>query len=54
MELDINFDTLSSFCVAFTPELLKLTLPSMYINFLLILYTDTIKLVTTTTMMQGC
>ena len=39
----MNFNALNSYCIAFTPKLYKLTLPSLHINFLSILYTDSIK-----------
>ena len=38
IEIDMNFNALSSFCIAFTPRLLKLTLPSLHSNYLPILY----------------
>ena len=40
--IDMNFNTLKSYCVAFTPILYKLTLPSLHINSLPISYTDSI------------
>ena len=39
----MNFNALKSYCIAFTPKLYKLTLPSLHINSLPILYTDSIK-----------
>ena len=48
------------FCMTFTPKLFKLKLPSLDINCLPALYTDTIKyleyicIYTTTTIMQRC
>ena len=43
IEIDMNFNALKSYCIAFTPKLYKLTLPSMHINSLSISYTDSIK-----------
>ena len=40
IEIDMNVNALKSYCIAFTPKLYKLTL---YINFLPISYTDSIK-----------
>ena len=40
--IDMNFNALKSYCVAFTPILYKLTLPSLHINSLPISYTDSI------------
>ena len=36
--IDMNFNALKSYCIAFTPKLYKLTLPSLPIS-----YTDSIK-----------
>ena len=41
--IDMNFNTLKSYCIAFTPKLYKLTLPSLHISSLPISYTDSIK-----------
>ena len=41
--IDMNFNALKSYCIAFTPKLYKLTLPSLHINYLPISYTDSIK-----------
>ena len=41
--IGMNFNALKSYCIAFTPKLYKLTLPSLHINSLPILYTDSIK-----------
>ena len=38
--VDVNFNALQSFCVAFTPNLLKLRFPELNINAALIPYTD--------------
>ena len=43
IEIDMNFNALNSYCIAFTPKLHKLTLPSLHINYLPITYTDYIK-----------
>ena len=43
VEIDLNFNVTKSCCVAFTPKLYKLALPSLHINHLPILYTDSIK-----------
>ena len=43
IEIDMNFNALKSYCIAFTPKLCKLTLPSLHINSLSISYTDSIK-----------
>ena len=43
IRIDINFNALKSYCIAFTPNVYKLTLPSLHINFLPISYTDSIK-----------
>ena len=42
-EIDLNFNATKSFCVAFTPKHYKLSLPSLFMNSLLILYADSIK-----------
>ena len=39
----MNFNATKSYCVAFTPKLYKLALPSLHINHLPISYTDSIK-----------
>ena len=41
--IDLNFNATKSYCVAFTPKLYKLALPSLHINHLPISYTDSIK-----------
>ena len=41
--VDVNFNALKSFCVAFTPKLFKLQFPGLNINAALIPYTDSIK-----------
>ena len=41
--VDVNFNALKSFCVAFTPKLFNLRFPELNINAALILYTDSIK-----------
>ena len=41
--VDVNFNALKSFCVAFTPKLFKLRFPELNINAALIPYTDSIK-----------
>ena len=41
--IDINFNALKSYFIAFTPKLYKLTLPSLHINSLSISYTNSIK-----------
>ena len=43
IEIDMNFNALKSYCIAFTPKLYKLILPSLHINYLSISYTDSIK-----------
>ena len=43
VDIDLNFNTTKSYCVAFTPKLFKLALPSLHINHLPISYTDSIK-----------
>ena len=57
--IDINFNALISYCIAFTPKMYKLTLPSLHIIFLSISYTDSFKylgyiLVATTVMIMRC
>ena len=42
-DIDLNFNATKSYCVAFTPKLYKLALPSLHINRLPISYTDSIK-----------
>ena len=61
VDIDLNFNATKSYCVAFTPKLYKLALPSLHINHLPISYTDSIKylgyilyLLVTTVMMQKC
>ena len=43
--IDMNLNALKSYCtcIAFTPKLYKLTLPSLHINYLPISYTDSGK-----------
>ena len=41
--VDVNFNALKSFCVAFTPKLFKLRFTELNINAALIPYTDSIK-----------
>ena len=41
--VDVNFNGLKLFCVAFTPKLFKLRFPELYINAALIPYTNSIK-----------
>ena len=41
--VNVNFNALKSFCVAFTPKLFKLRFPELNINAALIPYTDSIK-----------
>ena len=43
IEIDMNFNALKSYCIAFTPKLYKLTLPSLHINSLSTSCTDSIK-----------
>ena len=43
IKIDMNFNALKSYCIAFTPKLYKLTLPSLHINSLSISYTNSIK-----------
>ena len=40
VDIDLNFNATKSYCVAFTPKLYKLALPSLHINHLPISYTD--------------
>ena len=40
LKIDLNFNATRSYCVAFTPKLYKLTLPSLPINHMPISYTD--------------
>ena len=39
----MNLNALKSYCIAFTPKLYKLTLPSLHINYLPISYTESTK-----------
>ena len=41
--VDVNFNALKSFCIAFTPKPFKLSLPQVTINSAHISYTDSIK-----------
>ena len=43
VDIDLNFKSTKSYCVAFTPKLYMLALPSLHINHLPISYTDSIK-----------
>ena len=43
VDIDLNFNATKSYCVAFTPKLYKLALPSLHINHLPISYTNSIK-----------
>ena len=43
IEIDLNFNALKSYCVAFLPTLYKLALPVLHINSMPISYTDSIK-----------
>ena len=43
VEIDLNFKATKSYCVAFTPKLYKLALPSLHINNLPISYIHSIK-----------
>ena len=43
VDIDLNFNATKSYCVAFTPKLYKLALPSLHINHLLISKIDSIK-----------
>ena len=43
VDIDLNFNATKSYCVAFTPKLYKLALPSLHINHFPISYTDSIK-----------
>ena len=43
IEIDLNFNALKSYCVAFLPKLYKLALPELHINSMPISYTDSIK-----------
>ena len=38
VDIDLNFNATKSYCVAFTPKLYKLALPSLHINHLPISY----------------
>ena len=43
ISVDVNFNALKSFCIAFTPKTFKLSLPQVTINPAHIPYTDSIK-----------
>ena len=43
ISVDVNFNSLKSFCIGFTPKLFKLSLPKININSAHIPYTDSIK-----------
>ena len=43
ISVDVNFNALKSFCIAFTPKPFKLSLPQVTINSAHIAYTDSIK-----------
>ena len=43
ISVDVNFNALKSFCIAFTPKHFKLSLPQVTINSAHIPYTDSIK-----------
>ena len=43
ISVDVNFNSLKSFCIGFTPKLFKLSLPKININSARIPYTDSIK-----------
>ena len=43
VEVNLNFNSTKSFCVAFTPKHYKLSLPPLFMNSLPIMYTDSIK-----------
>ena len=43
IEINLNFNALKSYCVAFLPKLYKLALPVLHINSMPISYTDSIK-----------
>ena len=43
ISVDVNFNSLKSFCIRFTPKLFKLSLPKININSAHIPYTDSIK-----------
>ena len=43
VDIDLTFNATESYCIAFIPKLYKLALPSLHINHLPILYTDSIK-----------
>ena len=43
IEIDLNFNALKSYCVAFLPKMYKLALPVLHINSMPISYTDSIK-----------
>ena len=42
-DIDLNFNATKYYCVALTPKLYKLALPSLHINHLPISYTDPIN-----------
>ena len=42
IEIDMNFNALKSFCMAFIANVFKLKLPSLHINSWPIAYTDTV------------
>ena len=43
ISVDVNFNALKSFCIAFTPKPFKLSLPQVTVNSAHIPYTDSIK-----------
>ena len=43
IEIDLNFNSLKSYCVDFLPKLYKLAIPVLHINSMPISYTDSIK-----------
>ena len=43
ISVDVNFDAMNSFCIAFTPNPFKISLPKVNINSAHISYTDSIK-----------
>ena len=43
IEVDLNFNALKSYCIAFLPELYKLAVPVLHIHSMPISYTDSIK-----------
>ena len=58
IDIDLNFNALKSYCVAFLPKLYKLALPGLHINSMPISYTDSIKylgyIIATIVMTQKC